>query len=314
MATQPSSDELLKHTVEMWIKAGRSETGASKMFGVPRGTIQNRMLNAKARWPEKFAEGGEYYREAPRHWTYPSDLHLPIIDGSVLIGGDAHIWPGPPSIMWQAFAKVGKKIKPHVIVLNGDIIDGAKVSRHGANLGVKPPSVSEEIEAAQDHIAMLPKCPHRFYTMGNHDIRVDNYLANNAPELGEEYSGLLSDRFPQWQFCWAVHLNDVEVRHRFRGGIHAAWNNALHSGVSMVTGHTHQLQITAVRNRNGSHWGIEAGMLSNKNSKAFQYTEGAPSRANEGFVVLTFREGLLMPPEFCEMVDGRPVFRGDFVF
>ena len=148
----------------------------------------------------------------------------------------------------------------------------------------------------------------------NHDIRVNNYLANQANEL-EDYVGRLEDRFPDWTFCYATMINEVEIRHRFRGGIHTAWNNALHSGVTMVTGHTHQLQMTAVRNRHGSHWGVEGGMLADPASKQFEYAEGAPSRAQEGFVVLSFDEdGHVMPPEFCEMVRGYPVFRGQKVF
>jgi hypothetical protein len=56
-------------------------------------------------------------------------------------------------------------------------------------------------------------------------------------------------------------------------------------------------------------------MLGDPRSRAFEYHEGQPSRAHEGFVVLTFDEdGKLMPPEFCEMVRGRPVFRGKPVY
>ncbi len=66
--------------------------------------------------------------------------------------------------------------------------------------------------------------------MGNHDQRVDTYLANNAPEL-DDYAGTIADRFKDWKFCWAVNINNVEIRHRFRSGIHAGWNNALHAGL-----------------------------------------------------------------------------------
>jgi hypothetical protein len=83
----------------------------------------------------------------------------------------------------------------------------------------------------------------------------------------------------------------------------------------MVTSHTHQLQVTAVRNRNGSHYGIECGMLGDPYSAAFEYAEGAPSRACAGFVLLSFDEdGKVMPPECAEMIRGRPSFRGKYVF
>jgi hypothetical protein len=202
-----------------------------------------------------------------------------------------------------------------MIVLNGDIIDGARVSRHGRLLGSRAPKVWEEVEAAQQWLSMLPKNAVKVWTMGNHDIRVDNYIAENAPELGEEYCGHLHDRFPQWNFAYAAVVNDVEIRHRFRGGIHTAYNNALNSGVSMVSNHTHQLIVTPIRNRLGTHWGVETGMLGDPNSAAFEYTEGQPNRVCAGFAFLTFdEEGHLMPPELCEMIRGRPAFRGKYVF
>lgn len=82
----------------------------------------------------------------------------------------------------------------------------------------------------------------------------------------------------------------------------------------MVTGHTHQLQMTAMRDRNGSRRGIETGTLADPFGPQFQYAEGSPSRSQMGFVVINFDEdGNLMPPELCEMIRGRPVFRGQYI-
>jgi hypothetical protein len=56
-------------------------------------------------------------------------------------------------------------------------------------------------------------------------------------------------------------------------------------------------------------------MLGDPMGKQFEYTEGAPNRAQEGFVLLTFDEdGDLLPPETCEMIKGHPIFRGKRVF
>jgi len=54
-------------------------------------------------------------------------------------------------------------------------------------------------------------------------------------------------------------------------------------------------------------------MLGDPAHKAFEYTEGQTNRTQAGFVVITFRNGIMMPPETCELVDGRPVFRGDYI-
>jgi Calcineurin-like phosphoesterase len=313
-----STPEYLLHCIKVWKEQG-SISAAARTLHMPRQTFQYYVLKARQTFPDQVPSIANWYKQPKKDlndmsWTVPKVL-IPDDDiKTVLVGGDAHIWPGEPSIMWQAFCKVAKALKPDCIILNGDIIDGAKVSRHGRLLGSKMPSITDEINAVHQHLKMLPTAPHRIWVMGNHDIRVNNYLANIAPEL-EEYAGSITDRFPLWTFCWSAVINDVEIRHRFRGGIHTAWNNALHSGVNMVTSHTHQLQVTAVRNRKGSHYGIEIGMLADPYGPQFEYAEGIPSRSCCGFAYLSFdKENNLMPPEMAEMIRGRPAFRGKYVF
>jgi predicted phosphodiesterase len=312
MTFAPLTDELLKETIRQWNAAG-SMSMAARMAQVPRTTFQNRFHQAELKYPELIKKVDKH-NGTFQPWTYTNTIIPEFEIKSVLIGGDAHIWNKEPSLMWRAFCKVAKSVKPDAIILNGDILDGAKVSRHKSLLGSRAPKISDEIDAAREWIRMLPKVQTQIWTIGNHDQRVDNYLANQAPEM-EDYAGRLSDRFPDWQFGYCADINGVEVRHRFRNGIHAGWNNALHGGVTMVTSHTHQLQVTAVRNRKGSHYGIECGMLGDPSSAAFEYTEGAPSRVCPGFVLLSFDEdGHVMPPECAEMIRGRPSFRGKYVF
>jgi len=312
MTFAPLSKELMLETIRQWNAAG-SISSAARLAQIPRTTFQNRFHQAEQQFPD-LIKTPKKHDGTFQPWTYPNTIIPETEIKTVLIGGDAHIWNKEPSLMWQAFCKVAKSVKPDAIVLNGDILDGAKVSRHSRHLGSRAPKIGDEIDAAREWLRMLPKVQTRIWTMGNHDQRVDNYLANQAPEL-EDYAGRLSDRFPDWQFCYSTAINGVEIRHRFRGGIHAGWNNALHGGITIVTSHTHQLQVTAVRNRNGSHYGIECGMLGDPQSAAFEYTEGAPSRVCAGFVLLSFDDdGNVLPPECAEMIRGRPAFRGKYVF
>lgn len=316
------SEEYLLHILKIF-NSCKNVSALARHLNLPRTTAQTQLRAAELKFPglvqkqpvpNHFGNQKVTVEQHIQQWSVPQ-VYIPVRNvRTVIIGGDAHFWPGEPPIMWKAFCKIAKKIKPDAIVLNGDILDGVRVSRHGRFFGTKAPTVSEELEMAHKCLKMLPNAPEQIWTMGNHDIRFDNYLANNASEL-EEYTGSIKDRFPKWNFAWSTVINNVEIRHRFRGGIHTAWNNALHAGVSIVTNHTHQLQITAVRNRNGSHYGIETGMLGDPLSPAFEYTEGAPSRVCPGFVVLSFdEEGNLMPPELAEMIRGRPTFRGEYVF
>lgn len=244
-------------------------------------------------------------------WTYPREICPRIEGGSVLIGSDLHVWPGEAPPIWHAFVAVAREIEPTAIILNGDIIDGTRISRHPRLRNQGAPRVKHEIEAAQKWLGMLPACSGRFWTLGNHDQRVDGYLANQAPEM-DDFAGDLKDRFSDWTFSYSVVINDsVEVRHNFRAGIHAGYNNAMHSGRTMVTGHTHQLECKAIVDRNGTRYGIECGMLNDPHAPVFEYTQGSPTRWRAGFIVLTFdKRGGLLPPEIAEWRDGACWFRG----
>lgn len=246
-----------------------------------------------------------------RAWTYPQALSATIRSGVVLVGGDGHFWPGDDPTIWRAFCALSQLLRPQLLVLNGDMIDGTRISRHGRLRGQNAPTVLDEIGAARTRFDELPKKIRKIWTMGNHDQRVDTYIANMAPEL-DDFCGRLDDRFPDVEFCWSALLNEeIEIRHRFRGGIHTAYNNALHAGRTMVSNHTHQLEVKSIVNRQGRRWGVETGMLNDPNAPQFEYTEGQPTRWTAGFAVLTFDErGQMLPPELCEMQGPRAVFRG----
>ena len=277
-----------------------SYRAAAAALGLPTSTFQRRLERAQA----------ADVRPRARGWTYPRSLTLDVTDGAVLIGGDGHFWPGPVPAIWRTFCAVAKSVKPVAVILNGDMIDGTRISKHGRLRGQHAPRVVEELDAARENIAMLPRGVAMFWTVGNHDQRVDIYLANQAPEM-DDFAGSLQDRFPGVKFGYAVTINDdVEVRHRMRGGMHAAWNNSLHTGRTIVTNHTHQLERKAIVNRRGRMWGIETGMLNEPHAPQFEYTEGQQTRWTAGFVLLTFKAGRLLPPELCETVDGTAYFRG----
>jgi UDP-2,3-diacylglucosamine pyrophosphatase LpxH len=310
MATRPLPDEVLIETLRIYEAFGGHQMNAADSINVPKSTFQSRLHEANKRFPNGIPDTYKHYHT----WSYPKMIRIDAPDTVWIIGSDLHIWTGEPPLIYQAFVKLAKKLKVDGIVMNGDVIDGARVSRHGSIMGSKAPKVDKEIETALKWFKMLPKAQYKMWTVGNHDIRVDNYLISQASEL-DDYVGSMRNKFPEWKFSYAVNINGTEVRHRFRSGIHAAYNNSLHSGVNLISGHTHQLQLTAVRDRNGTRWGVELGMMNDPFGPQFEYTEGQPSRWQQGFVVITFDEtGEMLPPEICEMVRGRPVFRGEYVF
>jgi hypothetical protein len=145
---------------------------------------------------------------------------------------------------------------------------------------------------------------------GNHDLRADQALSNRAPE----YEGLLGTRLQdhfseRWRHAWALTINDnVVVKHRMTGGAHAAYNNSVKSGKTVVTGHLHALKISPYTDWTGTRYGIDCGTLANPQSQLFEnYLEGQVPDWRSGGCVLTFASSQLMPPELFQVVTEHPV-------
>jgi hypothetical protein len=245
-------------------------------------------------------------------------VKLNIKDGMVVIFGDAHYWPGDMPIAHIALVKFIRKYQPVAVICNGDIFDGARVSRHPPTGWAHMPEVKDEIEYCQRMMneieeaaprkAKLVLCP------GNHDTRFSSRLASLAPEYAGLFGTDLKDYFPLWEFGWAAQINDdVMVKHRFRGGTHAAWNNTLHGGVTMFTNHFHRLCVTPITDYRGRRWGVDCGCLSDfgPTENKFTYGEDNPFNWGSGFAVATFKHGKLLPPELVQVIDRVSWFRGE---
>lgn len=107
-----------------------------------------------------------------------------VIKGAhrTLILSDIHI-PYHDEVALQAAVEYGKKQKPDIVILNGDIGDFYAVSRHD-----KDPRrcLAEELEAVRQFLFWLrkqfPKARIIFKT-GNHEQRLERFLMKNAPVL-----------------------------------------------------------------------------------------------------------------------------------
>jgi predicted phosphodiesterase len=237
-------------------------------------------------------------------------------DGIVLVASDMHYWPGEPSVAHRAFVKFCKKLKPSTVVMNGDVFDGCSISRHPPIGWNHLPSVKEELDVCKKRLLEIEaatKNAQRFWCLGNHDARFETKIAQVAPELRDVHGTSLADHFPAWIGCWSLHINDnCVIKHRYKGGAHAPYNNAISSGRSMITGHLHRQQVSAYTDYSGTRYGVDTGCLADPYHDAFQdYTEDNSKDWRSGFCVLTFHNGILMPPELVTVWDQTHVyFRG----
>lgn len=243
-------------------------------------------------------------------------MDVDLDDAVIFIASDAHYWPDEISTAHQAFVKLIKKNKPDIIVMNGDAFDGASISRYpkAGYDTFKTPSVKEELEAVSDRLGEIETVAGNaklIFTMGNHDQRFEAKLANQAPEFQGVPGFSLKEHFPRWLFCMSIMINkNLMIKHRYANGLHATYNNAMKSGVSMATGHLHRLQATIVSDYSGSRWGIDTGTLCETDGDQMDYGEDNPANHCSGFAVLTIKNGRLIQPEFCAVLDGVAYFRG----
>lgn len=301
--------------IHMFTTLGPRKT-AERLGISPRRVFRRRRnIEVEHKTPVK-PPNHEHYPQVSHH---PERIKLEVKNGTVIVGSDAHYWPGPPTLAHLAFVKFIKEFKPSVVIMNGDATDFPKISRHPRIGWDHNPEVADEIESAKDRmheVAVAAGKARKIWPCGNHDARYETRLATVAPEYVKVHGTSLSDHFPLWEPCWSVWINDsVVVKHRYKGGIHGGHNNTLWAGKTTVTGHTHQLKVSPLPDYNGVRWGIETGCLADPYGPQFvDYTEDNPRMWQAGFVVLTFHQGTLLYPEVVRVHDDKHVdFRGKLI-
>lgn len=311
-----------------WQASGCSPSAMAAATGLAERSIYNRRA--------RLADNGTVLHTAPvtqtgmgtpvRRWTplvmKPAQrLNLNIPDGVVIVFSDAHYWPGLVSASHRALVVLIDRLRPRLIVANGDLLDGARISRHDRNGWEQQPTLAQEMGACLERTAEIEAVARKaelVWNLGNHDSRFEMYLSKRAPELEGMPGATLPEHFPKWTFSVSTVLNangdhPVMVKHRHHNGVHATYNNTMKAGISVVTGHLHRLNVTAWGDYRGRRYGIDTGTLADPTGPQFTYSEDAPSPHGEGFAVLTFREGRMLPPELVEVVDGVAIFRGEAV-
>lgn len=249
-----------------------------------------------------------------------------IENGIVMVGSDCHYRPGVgPSTAHRAFVMLAKRLNPTMVVINGDAFDFPGISRHARVGWTASPTVKDELEEVQTRLHEIwdaSKSAKHMYDWGNHCLRFDGKLSNILPQYEGIAGTSLADHLPGWSFQWAIRINEfeLEITHRWKGGIHAPHNNTKDAGISYCTGHLHSQKVHPWTDLRGDRWGVDTGTMaevfnSQPDTPQFAYLEGHPgSNWRSGFAVFTFREHKLMPPELVQVIQPGVVwFRGEWI-
>jgi len=303
--------------LDLWNKLG-SATEVSKAANIDLRSVHRRRKRIEEKYDVNLASSASNQLKI----IFSNNgirTNVELDNGVVLVASDCHYWPGIISTAHRAFVKIIKQLKPQMVIMNGDVFDGASISRHPVSGWQSLPSVKQELEACQDRLKEVEKAAKGaalHWTWGNHDMR---FNARLAAQVGDTWRGVegmnLTDHFPMWKFSTSVMINEnTMIKHRYHNGIHAVYNNALKAGASIITGHLHSLKVTPWTDYGGTRYGVDTGTLSDINGNQFEYSEDNPKNHRSGFAVLTFYNGRLMPPELVEVISEDEVyFRGQVI-
>jgi predicted phosphodiesterase len=181
-----------------------------------------------------------------------SDLHLPYHD--------------PETV--RAWVKDCKRMGVKSLLLNGDVLDFYQLSAYVRD--PSKPRMREELDKGRQLFAYLranfPKAQIVMKT-GNHDERLDKYLATHAPELADVDDFRLPSllRANQYGIDWVTDKRVVMVGklcvvhgHEYKGGanvVPARWLY-LRTGESTLMGHLHQPSFYSFRTITGREVGM----------------------------------------------------------
>lgn len=309
-----------QHFIDTWREL-QSTAQVSQALGLTYRATQGRRRSIEDAY-------GIELKSTTKMWVMKEQefVNMELDDARVLVGSDIHVWPGVETTAMRAFVLACEYMQPDVVVLNGDVFDGTTISRFTPSEWNKKPSPAEELRACIEWVAKVVLAARRgnrkvrlVWTMGNHDNRYIRQLC----EAASGYLGVkgmdIRDHFPDWEFCYRFTINEgttghTDIVHNWAGGVHAAYNNVLKSGVNYVTGHTHRNQSIPMRDRTGVRYGVETGTGLDIDGPQSYYVSGRPVNWHPGFPLLTFWKGQLLRPEHVDVVgDGLFSFRGQVV-
>ena len=285
--------------LELW-EAHRSVAAISKITGMAERALHERRRKIEGR------HGVQLIAQKNDVTKALGGIRLGLENGTVIVFSDAH-FNGRRTTAFKALLWLIDELKPKVVINNGDAFDGASVSRHPPHGWEDTPSVIQELNACTIALRDIQEAAgdaKLIWTMGNHDARFSSRLSQVAPQFKEVQGFTLEEHFPDWTHCMSCLVTDqLMVKHRWKGGIHATHNNTVNSGVSFVTGHLHSAKVTPWTDYTGVRYGVDCGTLAESFGDQFTYAENSPRNWRSGFAVLTLVGGHLLMPELCMVSD-----------
>lgn len=171
---------------------------------------------------------------------------------------DAHV-PYQDTVAMKLLHKAIRKLRPDILCVLGDFADFYSVSAHD-----KSPDrricLAEEVRAVRRELSRFEKLKikRKIFISGNHENRLERYIASKAPELFGFVS--IPDLFELEANGWEyvpykkhVMLGKLAVSHDYGSAGQTAHRTAAQKiGAPVVIGHTHRAGTVTRRGIDGS--------------------------------------------------------------
>ncbi|NIV38881.1 MAG: hypothetical protein GWN58_58535 [Anaerolineae bacterium] len=200
---------------------------------------------------------------------------------------DAHL-PYHDETALSVFLNAAAEYRPDHLFILGDLLDFYAVSRHDKDPGRRL-TLQEEVESSLEVLDRIESLgvPHVTFCAGNHENRLERYIATQAPELFglvsvEELLGIARRGWDYVPYRQCAKLGKLYVTHDVGySGQRVCAQTMAAVNVNMVVGHAHRIQYTVERDiMGGSHVAMCPGWLGDFSRVDYMHTARMKSWAH----------------------------------
>lgn len=217
--------------------------------------------------------------------------------------------------------------KPDTLIVLGDFGDFYKVSSFKLDPRRKL-SFADEVHSARECRLRLDRackkagCKDKRFLQGNHEVRLDRYLCERAPEIvelldeeGLDWQGLLRLDQTGWQvtgYKRSIQLGKLRISHDVgRAGVYSARQSQLDMGCSVAFGHTHRLAAHYQGTIDGPrHVGLTCGWLGDPEYIDYRHRDAVQRDSIHGFATVHILPGGQFWATLVPIVEGRCIVDG----
>lgn len=168
----------------------------------------------------------------------------------ILVVPDCH-WPVCHVPSWNCMMRAARLFKPDEVLVLGDFANADALSKHTRTSKPDYTTIKEEVPPVRAALRELEslKAKHYQYVMGNHEWRLERYVADQAPALEGTTSWDALLDLSKWDitpYKRTYHLGKINVTHDTgKAGQNAHRASMLDYMGSVFIGHTHFLSLEA---------------------------------------------------------------------